>query len=266
MKLNFRKYGEGEPVIILHGLLGSLDNWATIGRSLGELFKTHIVDLRNHGQSPHSDTMSFSEMAGDVIELMDDEGMGKASLIGHSLGGKVAMQLALGHSERVVKLIVVDIAPRAASGTYDNVFKGLFAVDPSAIQSRDQADAIMAQYLPEVRFRQFLLKNLTRNETGGFRWRMNLEGIFANYAKINLAIKSDHTFDGDVLFVRGKRSNYVTDGDMPHILQLFPKVNLVTVAGAAHWVHADAPEAFQKAVLDFLRSDGKSFIRPGASP
>lgn len=252
MRLNFRLYGDGPPLLILHGLLGSLDNWATLAKKFGEQFKTYIIDQRNHGLSPHSDAMNFEVMADDLLELMEDEQIARAHLIGHSMGGKVAMRLAVLHPERLRKLVVVDIAPRAYPPAYDDVFRGLFAIKPESLSSREEADHVLAQHVHDLGMRQFLLKNLTRDEFGRFRWRMNLEGIYRSYDTINAATTPTEACPVETLFVRGSKSSYITDEDQRSILEAFPRAQFTTVEGAGHWVHAEKPDAFVELVLRFL--------------
>jgi pimeloyl-ACP methyl ester carboxylesterase len=234
--------------------LGSLDNWASLAKKFGEGFKTYIIDLRNHGQSPHSEDMDFELMAKDVLDLMDDQNIHRANLIGHSMGGKVAMQLALTRSERVGKLVIVDIAPRTYPPRHEDIFKGLLTIDLAQLTSRDEADRILSRYVPEQSMRQFLLKNLTRDEHSRFKWRMNLDGVYRSYQRLNEAVGSAQQFTGPVLFVRGGNSDYIRDEDHPLILKSFPNARFATIMGAGHWVHADAPSEFTGVVLEFLLS------------
>lgn len=253
MKLHFKKQGSGFPVIILHGLLGSLDNWQTVAKYLQEQFTVYLVDQRNHGKSPHSEKMDFDLMVQDLETLMDEEGITKAHLIGHSMGGKTAMNFALQHPQRVEQLVVVDIGPRQYEPGHDMIFRALFAMDPSAITSRGDAEEQLEYYIHNQGIRLFLLKNLQREKDGSFSWKMNLEGIYSNYDNILEAVESDEPFDHPVLFIRGGKSDYIQDQDMDGIKQLFPNARLHTIEESGHWVHAEARKPFIQAVKEFLR-------------
>ena len=252
MKLNFKVSGEGEPVLILHGLLGSLDNWQTIARKMSEKFKVYIIDQRNHGKSPHSSEMNYKVMADDVVELMDDENIPSAFVIGHSMGGKTAMQLAAEHPERVEKLVVVDIAPKEYEAGHDKIFEALYSLNLGDIQSREDADEMLAKKISDYGIRQFLLKNLSR-EKEGFEWKINLEDIHQNYDKITSEIHFAWPFDKPVLFIRGGKSDYITEADFDQIHSLFPNSEIKTIKEAGHWVHAEAPDQILEIVSKFLQ-------------
>jgi pimeloyl-ACP methyl ester carboxylesterase len=254
MKLHYNSYGsESSPaLIILHGLLGSSDNWHLFGQKFGGHFHTFALDARNHGRSPHSDQFNYYVMAEDVVEFMMQQSISSASLLGHSLGGKTAAYAALLHPELVDKLIVVDIAPRSYKAHHDQVFDELTSLDVSAFQYRKDIDEALALKIPEIPVRQFLMKNLARNESGGFQWKMNLEIIEKNYARINEELPRDRQFNKPTLFIRGSNSGYIQMDDLPVISRLFPKAEIVTIKNAGHWVHVDASEEFSAAVLNFL--------------
>jgi pimeloyl-ACP methyl ester carboxylesterase len=254
MHLHYNAYGsESLPVlIILHGLLGSSDNWHSIAQRLSEHFHTFALDARNHGRSPHSDHFNYQVMAEDVAEFMTQHRISSASLMGHSMGGKTAALTALLHPELVDKLIVVDIAPRSYKAHHDQVFNVLTSLDLNAFEYRKDIDAALALKIPDAPVRHFLMKNLTRDESGGFRWKMNLEVIEKNYVRINEELPRDHQFHGPTLFIRGSKSGYIQMDDLPVISQLFPKAELVTVKNASHWIHVDAPEELTHIMLDFL--------------
>ena len=254
MHLHFQSYGAGAPLIILHGLFGSLDNWHSISRRLGEHFQVLAVDQRNHGQSPHSAEMNYRVMAEDVSELMRAQHVEHAHVLGHSMGGKTAMQLALHSPEKVDKLVVVDIAPRAYSPRHGQIFEGALSIDLAAYHNRGDVENALAQFIPEKAVRQFLLKSLAREAGGGFRWKLNLRDIFKNYGRLSEGLSGERPFDKPVLFIRGEASNYLREEDWELIQRLFPRAEMQTIARAGHWVHADAPEFFLQVVLDFLRS------------
>lgn len=255
MELNYKSLGQGEPLIVLHGLFGTLDNWQTLAKAWAEDYLVYLVDLRNHGRSPHVDGLSYPSMAQDLSEFMEQNWIHKAHVLGHSMGGKVAMELALTYPDLVDKLIVVDIAPRPYAPGHDDVFAALFAVDLQKLESRQEAEAILEKHLDEWGVRQFLLKNLSRTKEGGFEWKMNLPVIYRDYARILEPPTETEPFEGPSLFIRGAASRYVKDEDMLRIQELFPRSTLSTVPGAGHWVHADQPEILKKLVVDFLQKN-----------
>ncbi len=251
MNLNYIEYGRGRPLAILHGLLGSLDNWHTLSKTLAASFRVLAVDQRNHGRSPHSDVFTYDAMAQDLAELFDRLRIESASVLGHSMGGKTAMQLALSHPERVQKLVVVDISPRAYPPLHDELLDAMLSVNLADYQSRQQVDRALEARIPEFPVRQFLLKNLSRDKSGGFSWKANLEVISKNYAEIARQITSRTPFRKPTLFIKGSRSHYILDSDTPAIRQLFPLATISTI-DAGHWIHADSPKIFLDLVLKFL--------------
>jgi pimeloyl-ACP methyl ester carboxylesterase len=253
MNVHYRSYGAGPPLIILHGLFGSLDNWATLARRWGEHFHVWTFDARNHGRSFHDDVMDYPSMAGDLLEFMTRHGIAAAHLLGHSMGGKTAMHVALAHPSRVDRLIVVDMAPRSYERKHDRILHALLATDPGRFTGRRQADEELAGLVPDAPTRQFLLKNLARDEQGRFRWKMHLDAINRSYDALRAGIGPEGRFDGPALFIRGGRSPYVTDDDRELILRLFPRAVVATVPHAGHWVHADAPLDLTRVVMPFLR-------------
>lgn len=241
MELYSREFGQGNPVVILHGLFGFSDNWQTIAKGLSD---THLVvtpDLRNHGRSPHVPTISYPEMAEDLKAFMEAHWMFSAAVIGHSMGGKVAMQLALSHPDMVERLVVVDIAPGQADDNHSYIFDALLGMDLSKMKTRQEAETYLAERITDVGTRQFLLKNITREHDGRFTWKMNLPVLREHFDDILAPVGGEPPFDKPVLFVRGSRSDYIKDTDFPLIKSLFPQAELVTVEGAGHWVHADKP-------------------------
>ncbi|WP_022835384.1 alpha/beta fold hydrolase [Salisaeta longa] len=253
MDLFYKQYGKhNPPLIILHGLLGASGNWHTLSRNVfKEKATVYAVDQRNHGRSPHHETLTYEAMADDIRDFIHRHALGTVTLLGHSMGGKTAMQTALSYPGLVDRLIVADMAPKAYPPHHTELLEALAAIDPSAYDSRSAIDEALAEDVPSFPIRQFLLKNLAY-EDGTYRWQMNLGAIRANYEAINAAITSGRTFDKPTLFVRGGRSDYVADADLPAIRGLFPHARLETIADAGHWVHADAPDAFARLVMDFL--------------
>lgn len=251
MELYYREFGQGSPVLILHGLFGFSDNWQTIAKGLSDQHLVLTPDLRNHGRSPWADTHTYPEMADDVQAFMEAHWMFSAAVVGHSMGGKVAMQLALSNPDRVEKLVVVDIAPGQASDNHSDIFRALNELDLSKITTRQEADDFLAARIPDFGTRQFLLKNITRTPEGGFTWKMNLPVLSRAYNDILAPVGGD-PFDKPALFVRGSRSDYIKDADFALIRSLFPQAELVTIEGAGHWVHADKPAELLSVLRDFL--------------
>lgn len=251
MKLNYKMIGEGEPLIILHGLFGSSDNWISIARKLGDRRKVFLIDQRNHGDSPHSDEFTYEAMSADLKEFTVEHSISNFDLIGHSLGGKTAMLFATQYPKMVNSLIVVDIAPKYYSVQHDTIIEGLNSIDLSTLQSRNEADILLANYVPLLGVRQFLLKNLKRT-TSGFAWKINLQVIEKEIAEVGNAIPDKAHFDKPTLFIRGDLSNYILDEDMELIHKHFSSANLITINNASHWVHAEQPSAFLEEVTTFL--------------
>jgi len=253
MELAFREYGQGDPLIILHGLFGNSDNWATLAKQFGEHYTTFTPDLRNHGQSPHVADMSYEEMAEDVRYFMEGQWVHHAYLMGHSMGGKVAMQLALNHPELVDKLIIVDMAPRKYPGGHEEIFQTMLDLKPEQIESRKEAEDQIAKRIPEKAIQQFLLKNLLYDQhLKAYKWRINLPAIYEAYPSILEEVESGTPFEKPVLFLYGGRSSYVREEDKSDIIKLFPQAKFEEVADAGHWVHAEQPKAVYDAVRRFL--------------
>ena len=253
MTLHHKSYGSGFPLIILHGLFGSLDNWATIGRLWGEHFHVFTYDARNHGRSPHSTSINFEIMADDLRDFMSQHHLASAHLLGHSMGGKTVMQCALTYPELARSVIVVDVAPKSYAGKHDLVLDALSALEPGQYKTRKEADQALSTRMTDVATRQFLLKNIARKEGGGFVWKMNLPVLREHYAEIAGNITVDGSYAGPALFVRAGRSRYVAEEDKPAIKRLFPKATIATLKKAGHWVHADAPDDFTSLVFRFLQ-------------
>lgn len=253
MLLHYQSYGAGNPLIILHGLLGSSNNWHTLGKVFGEQFRVFALDARNHGRSPHAEDFNFTVMADDVREFIEQQNLQSASLLGHSMGGKTAMQLALTYPHLVHKLIVVDIAPKPYPRLHDEIFETLSTTRLEMFNSRKAVDEALAARIPDFAARQFLMKNLSRDDFGKFRWRINLPVIQQNYDAIAAAIESNRTYEKPTLFIRSERSGYIESNDLPAIKKLFPQAQVVGV-DVGHWIHAEAPQEFARIVLEFLNS------------
>ncbi len=252
MDLNYKTFGRGEPLIILHGLFGMLDNWQTLAKKFAAHFTVFIIDQRNHGRSPHTDAMSYPLMAQDLYDFMSAHWIHRAHILGHSMGGKTAMQLALDYPEVVDKLVVVDIGPWQNEPGHELIFEALQALPLDQLQSRREAELQLADRISDAGIRRFLLKNMTRNKEGGYRWKMNLPAITKHYAEILSAVKADQPYKGPALFIKGEESEYIRQEDEAKIQRWFSAAQLWSIAGAGHWIHTDEPEALSEAVLDFL--------------
>jgi pimeloyl-ACP methyl ester carboxylesterase len=255
MKLFYRHYGEGQPVIILHGIFGISDNWVTIGRKLAEKFEVFILDQRNHGQSPHSDTFNYFALADDLFEFIEDHQIVNPILIGHSMGGKVAMNFALDNPGKVDQLIVVDISVREypARQEHMQILEAMRSVDFDEAGSREEVDRIVSRHVKSDRIRLFILKNIYRIGRKRLAWRLNVDGIYENIENVFTAIDSPYTFDNPALFVRGGKSPYVPEEDFDRILKKFPQAEFKTIEDASHWVHADNPDELCAAFSEFLQ-------------
>ncbi|MBV6442423.1 MAG: alpha/beta fold hydrolase [Haliscomenobacteraceae bacterium CHB4] len=252
MDLFYREFGQGSPVIILHGLFGFSDNWQTIAKGLAENHLVVTPDLRNHGRSPHVPGHTYCEMAEDMKAFMEAHWMFSAALVGHSMGGKTAMQLALSHPDLVERLVVVDIAPGHAEDNHSYIFDALLSMDLSKMKTRQEAEAYLSERISEPGTRQFLLKNITREDDGTFTWKMNLPVLKQHFDDILAPVEGNEPYHKPVLFVRGSRSGYIKDSDFPLIKSLFPQAEIVTVEGAGHWVHADKPAELLAILKKFL--------------
>lgn len=251
MKLNYRKYGSGEPVLILHGVFGASDNWQTVGKKLSENFAVYLVDLRNHGLSPHNNEMNYPVMARDLINLLNDENLDSAHFVGHSMGGKVAMALATSNPEKVKKLVVVDIAPKYYPPHHQTILDAFHDLDIKSIKSRKEADDLLKSKLEDFGVRQFILKNLGRDENNEFEWKLNYKAIESNIEELGKGLEKGQTFEGPALFISGSKSDYIKKDDIPLVKDHFPKADFIDI-NAGHWVHAEKPEEVFKAVSKYL--------------
>lgn len=253
MQLNYKVFGEGDPVLILHGMFGTLDNWQTIAKKLAEHFMVFIIDLRNHGRSPHSEDFDYTIMANDIREFMENNWIYEAYVVGHSIGGKVAMQLASENPDLVKKLAVVDIAPKVYVGNHQSIFEALFSLDLDQLQSRKEADQLLQEKIDSYGVRQFILKNLSINkETQHYEWKMNLPVIHAAYQTILGKGNSSIPFDNPTLFIKGGESKYILPEELEDYKAYFPNATLKTIEKAGHWVHAEQPKVFLEVLTDFL--------------
>ncbi|MEO5571579.1 MAG: alpha/beta fold hydrolase [Bacteroidia bacterium] len=258
MKLHFRKSGTGKPLMILHGLFGSSDNWQTLAKKFAEInFEVYLVDQRNHGRSPHSELFSYQDMSEDIYEFMNDVKLDSAFVIGHSMGGKTAMELAMNHPDKISKLIVADISPKKYQVQNRDVAEALLQINLNELKTRGEVEKQLAQKISDTGTLQFLVKNLYWKETGMLDWRFNLKAISENIEKMSDAIEFTHPFEKPALFIRGEKSNYISKEDEPLIKKYFPYAEIKTAPQSGHWVHADNPEWFLKTSIKFLTIDSK---------
>jgi esterase len=247
--------GAGKPLLILHGFLGMSDNWKTLsGQYAAAGFQVHALDLRNHGRSFHSYEFTYEAMSGDILEYCQANQLGVINVIGHSMGGKVAMFFATSHPEKVDKLIVADISPKYYAPHHDDILAGLNAVDFSKKPSRADVEEIMKPFVPDFGTRQFLMKNLYWKEPDQLAFRFNLEVFNKNLDLIGTRLTEGAVFEKPVLFLRGANSRYINDADMTLIREHFPKAQLGTIQNAGHWLHAENPKDFLTKTLAFLQA------------
>ncbi len=254
IELNYKELGEGTPVIILHGFLGMLDNWKTFGRKLSENYKVYLVDQRDHGRSPHTDDFDYTLLANDLSDFMNQHGIEKAHLLGHSMGGKTVMKFTQLHEEKVLSSIVVDIAPKAYNNHHTDILDALHSISPSEIQDRGEADDALAKYISDWGVRQFLMKNLSRNPEGGFRWKMNLALLTEKYDNIIQPVDQSVS-EVKCIFINGSKSNYIVEDDKPEISKVFPNAKFHTIEDAGHWVHAEKPLELLEVVQAFISAN-----------
>lgn len=254
MKLHYQVIGSGQPLVIIHGLFGSSDNWRAMAKQLSAYAKVITVDLRNHGLSPHSEQQNYPLMVEDLVELFDDLGLEKANIIGHSVGGKVAMAFAASYPERLAKLIVVDISPRRYIDTQKKIFKLLMDLDLSLYSRRRDVDEVLVDGLPDRAVRQFLLMNIISKE-GELNWRINLTALNDNYHHLLAPVCEQKNIDVESCFIRGGQAQFIQIEDEQLIARQFHNSEVYTIEQAGHWVHAEAPQEFLAKVVEFLDYD-----------
>ncbi len=253
-QLNYQQLGEGEHIVLIHGLFGSLENLNMVAKSLSQHYCVTSIDVRNHGNSFHQQDMSYKALAKDVIDLLDNLSIKHCYILGHSMGGKIAMKIALSYPERIQKLIIADIAPVKYPAHHLTIIEGLQAIDLTQVHQRKDADVQLAKYVTDTGVRQFLLRNLAINEQGVFQFKCALNYIEQGYQQIMKSI-SCHTgqkFNSETLFIKGGNSDYILPEHQHIITTLFPKAKAKIIQGAGHWLHAEKTIAFNKIVLGFL--------------
>jgi esterase len=254
MDLFYREAGEGQAIVLLHGIFGSSDNWLTQAKLLSAHYHTYALDMRNHGQSFHDAKFDYPAMVNDVLVFMETHGIKNAIMMGHSMGGKVAMNFAVAHPDKLQKLVVVDIAPKAYDMRHYVILDGLKAIPIDKVTTRNEADDALAPFVGEPDVRQFLLKNMQRKPDGGFRWKLNLHAIDKNIENIGVDLQFPGKFEQPTLFVKGARSNYIKDQDLKRIREVFPAAELKTL-DTGHWVPAEKPKEFVDLVTEWLNKE-----------
>jgi len=253
MKLLHSKIiGSGEPLFIIHGLLGIGDNWKTLAVKFSDKYEVHLIDQRNHGRSFHTDEFSYELLVDDLLQYINHYQLDKVNLLGHSMGGKTAMLFAVTYPEKVNKLAVADISPKFYPRHHDHIFEGLTAVDFTKHQSRKEIEEVLENYIPEINIRQFLLKNVYWKTKEQLTFRFNLFSILENIDEVGVALPSFAVFNGEVLFLKGENSGYINNDDKELIEAHFPNSEIVTVKNAGHWLHAENPIDFYNYVVSFL--------------
>ncbi len=268
MHLFYRVEGAGKPVVIVHGLYGSSDNWLAIAKKLSIEYKVFMIDQRNHGRSPNSNEHNYELLKNDLAEFFDQQNINKAILIGHSMGGKTAMSFAADYPERIEKLIVIDIAPKdyfllndeSQFYLHNNILRAMLEIDFSRIESRKDVENYLNERIDSTQIVQFLLKNVRRNkETHHFEWRLNVPVLYENLDEIISGVNA-HWFDDrlpiynyPVLFIKGTDSNYILPEDYASIRRIYPEAQITEIPNAGHWLHAEQPQLFMEAVWRFLK-------------
>lgn len=254
MKLYSRIHGDKEQeLIIIHGLFGMSDNWNTLGKQFSKYCKVHLVDLRNHGRSPHSEEFNYNVMCTDLLEYMEENNIQKPILLGHSLGGKVAMKFAFTYPEKIEKLIVADMGPRRYNTDFvQNLLHTLYKLPLENFNKIEEIDNVLSSNYQDKDVRQFLLKNLYRKENKEFDWRFNLEGLLEKVSNIQESDFIKGVCNIPIHFIRGGNSNYITAEDELIIKKHFSDFSIATIDGAGHWLHAENPEKFYNEVMGFL--------------
>ncbi|MDR0364815.1 MAG: alpha/beta fold hydrolase [Bacteroidales bacterium] len=251
MKLFYRQFGTGTPLLILHGLFGMSDYWIPVAQILSKDFHLIVPDLRNHGRSPHCLKMDYESMRADIIALLEELRLSKINLLGHSMGGKLAMSFALKYRERVERLIVVDVGIKAfdISDEVKNIITIAQNIDLNAFSSRNE----LSKYIScPLRVKDMILKNIKQDRNRTLSWKPNIQAIVQNLPNVPIEITSENTFQGKTLFLKGEYSDYTADEDIPAIQETFPNSRVVIIPNAGHWLHVDNQKGFLQCIMDFL--------------
>ncbi len=252
MKLFYKEYGDGPPVVLLHGLLASSDNWHSVARLLSGTYRVIVPDMRNHGFSPHSDAFDYSLLAADVRELIDYMNLERPLLVGHSLGGKTAMEFSLTFPEIPKAIVLEDAVPGETKPVSGSYLRMLLDLDLDSVAYRKDAEEWLLGKVGDRRLVLFLLKNLLRNTNGTYSWKPDLEALNVNYPKLWRGLEPDRSWEGPALFIRGGRSDVVIDERFEEIFRFFPNAEIVTIETAGHWVHGDTTREFMTHLFRFF--------------
>jgi len=252
MKLNYKVLGEGKPLVILHGLFGTLDNWMTAGKYLAtQGYQVYLVDQRNHGKSPHDDAFDYEVMSADLNNFLKEHNLQNATIIGHSMGGKCIMNFLLTHDYQPEKVVIVDIGPKPYPPHHQQILEGFDSIPLEQISKRSEADTFLAKTIDNFGVRQFLLKNLDRVE-GGYQWKMNYPVIKSKIDNVGASLENLGTYNDSILFIKGELSNYISEEDKDSILKIFPNAQFETVSKSGHWVHAENAIEFGQKLMKYL--------------
>lgn len=249
--LNHKIYGQGDPIVILHGLFGMLDNWQTVAKKLAEEYMVILVDQRDHGKSKHTDEFNYQVLAEDLREFLEENWIHSCHIIGHSMGGKTAMQFSALNADMIEKMIIVDIGPKAYKPGHEIIFKALLEVPIDKVESRKEVENVISKYIDDAGVRLFLMKNLKRKKEGGFQWKMNLGLLYQEYAHIIAAIETNEPIDVDTLFIYGSKSHYIIPSEIDDIKSIYPNSRFEEME-AGHWIHAEKPDELVALVKEFL--------------
>lgn len=252
MELFYRKQGIGPNLIILHGLFGSSDNWMSIGKMLEKDFTIWAIDQRNHGQSPHDEVFNYQAMSDDLDQFIRSHQIEDPFLIGHSMGGKTVMEYLTSGKAKAEKALIADIGPKQYPLHHQSILEGLHAVDLDKVKTRKDIENQLLPYIPEFGVRAFLMKNIYRTESGEYNWRINLPVITSEIANVGSPTGVGKSYDGEILFLRGEKSRYVLDEDIPGISKIFPKAEIQTLPEAGHWLHAEQPGEFVEVLKEYF--------------
>lgn len=256
--LNYKKFGQGSPIVILHGIFGMLDNWKTFGRKLSDEFEVFLIDQRDHGRSPHTKDFNYPILADDIKDFLVFHGIGKCNFIGHSMGGKVMMEFARKYPECIDQLVVVDMGVKQYHGGHEKIIEALRSLPLNEINSRKEAEELLSLKINDKGVVLFLMKNLSRNPEGGYSWKLNIELIANSYSDLMQYDLSDADIpEVDVRFIKGGNSRYILTEDMDGIKQVFPKATFSVIENAGHWVHAEQPLELEILIRSYFNNNIK---------
>ena len=251
MKLNYKKLGKGQPLLILHGLFGMLDNWISLGKRYSEHYEVYLIDQRNHGKSPHSNELTFADMADDLMEFIEYHHIRGALAIGHSMGGKTLIEFAHDHACFIDKMVIADIGPKAYKPHHNTIIAAMESLDIQNFSSRAEAENALQNQIQSLPIRQFLLKNLYWKKKEELGWKINLKAIKQNLDEV-LVDLSDYKINLPTLFLKGSDSDYILPEDEAKIKAQFSKSQIISIPGTGHWLHAEKPDEFYRITTEFF--------------